>query len=240
MSSRSTNGATPPSRCSQLSSTTSASAVANLATTVSVGDRPGCSPNPKALATAAPTMAASVTGTRSTYQAPSTYWSARSDTTARASRVLPTPPGPTAVTSRCRASSPASAARSAARPTNDVSGDGSDGAVASGAATVAGPEAQLGQRPAVGHVELAQQRRHVALDGPHRDDQAPGDLLVGQVLAHERQHLGLTLGDRRPDQQFGLSHGGARGLWPRRAAPAGRAAVRRGAPEARTRVPSPR
>ena len=31
--------------------------MASLATTVSVGDRPGCSPNPKALATAAPTIA---------------------------------------------------------------------------------------------------------------------------------------------------------------------------------------
>ena len=70
-SSRSTKAVTPSTRCSQLSSTTSASAPASLATTVSVGDRPSCSPNPKAPATAAPTMAGSVTGTRSTYHAPS-------------------------------------------------------------------------------------------------------------------------------------------------------------------------
>ena len=53
-----------------MSSTSSTSAPASLATTVSVGDRPGCSPNPKASASAAPTIAGSVTGTRSTYQAP--------------------------------------------------------------------------------------------------------------------------------------------------------------------------
>ena len=65
-SSRSTKALTPSSRCSQLSSTRSMSAPASLATTVSAGDRPGCSPNPKAPASAAPTIAGSVTGTRST------------------------------------------------------------------------------------------------------------------------------------------------------------------------------
>ncbi len=37
---------------------------------------------------------------------------------------MPTPPGPTAVTSRCEPRASAKAARSAARPINDVSGDG--------------------------------------------------------------------------------------------------------------------
>src|SRR6266702_1735805 len=41
------------------------------------------------------------------------------------SRVLPTPPGPTAVSMRCSAIAALSAARSATRPTNDVNGDGS-------------------------------------------------------------------------------------------------------------------
>ena len=127
VSNRSTKAVSPSTRCSQLSSTISAFAPANLATTVAVGDLPSCSPNPKALATAAPTIAGSVTGARSTYHAPAAYRSVTSVATARASRVLPTPPEPTAVTSRCRARSSASAARSAARPTNDVSGDGSDG-----------------------------------------------------------------------------------------------------------------
>ena len=54
-------------------------------------------------------------------------------TTLSASLVLPTPPGPTAVTSRCAASAPASAALSATRPTNEVSGEGSGTATAGGA-----------------------------------------------------------------------------------------------------------
>ena len=87
--------------------------------------RPGCSPRPSASATAGAIIAGSVTGTRSTYQTPSANRSATSAATASASRVLPTPPGPTAVTRRCvGAAAAASAARSAARPTNGVSGDG--------------------------------------------------------------------------------------------------------------------
>jgi hypothetical protein len=56
---------------------------------------------------------------------------------------------------------------------------------------------QLGQVPAVGRPELAQQRRDVALDGPHRDVQAVGDLGVGQVLPDGGQHLGLPWRDLR-------------------------------------------
>ena len=54
---------------------------------------------------------------------------------------------------------------------------------------------ELGQRATVGHPELAQERRNVALDGAHGEVQPAGDLLVGQVLADQREHLGLTLGD---------------------------------------------
>ena len=92
---------------------------------------------------------------------------------------------------------PARAARSAARPTNEVSGVGS-------AATAAVPRRRRvaarslassanARRSATS--ELAQQRRDVALDGAHGEVQPAGDLLVGQVLADQREHLGLTLGD---------------------------------------------
>ena len=54
---------------------------------------------------------------------------------------------------------------------------------------------ELGQGATVGHPELAQQRRDVALDGANREVQPGGDLLVGQVLADQGEHLGLTLGD---------------------------------------------
>ena len=54
---------------------------------------------------------------------------------------------------------------------------------------------ELGQRATVGHPELAQQRRDVALDGANGEVQPGGDLLVGQVLPDQREHLGLSLGD---------------------------------------------
>ena len=41
--------------------------------------------------------------------------------------------------------------------------------------------------------EFAQQRRHVRLDGAHRQVQPRRDLRVRQVLAQGRQHLGLPL-----------------------------------------------
>ena len=51
----------------------------------------------------------------------------RSAATASANRVLPTPPGPTTVTSRCSSRAAVRAARSAWRPTNEVRGTGSGG-----------------------------------------------------------------------------------------------------------------
>ena len=78
-------------------------------------------------------IAGSVTGTRSTNQAPSANSSITSAATLSASRVLPTPPGPTAVTRRCATSASASAARSTTRPTNGVSAEGSRAATALGA-----------------------------------------------------------------------------------------------------------
>ena len=52
-----------------------------------------------------------------------------------------------------------------------------------------------GQRPPVGHVELAQEGGDVALHRPDRDVQALGDLGVGQVLADGSQDLGLPRRD---------------------------------------------
>jgi hypothetical protein len=83
-----------------------------------------CCGTPTASATAATTVAGSVTRTRSTNHAPSRRSAARPVATLIARRVLPTPPGPTAVTSRCSARSRASATRSVARPMNGVTGTG--------------------------------------------------------------------------------------------------------------------
>ena len=123
-STRSTKTATASARCSQLSRTSSASRPARWSITASSPDRPCESPRPSVLATAVPTSSPSVTGTRSTNQTPSRRSAARPAATAAARRVLPTPPGPVAVTSRLSCSAAVSAATSAARPTNDVSGTG--------------------------------------------------------------------------------------------------------------------
>ena len=127
-SSRSRKGATPSRTCSQLSSTSSAWRSASAASTASSMLRPGCSPTPTAAATAAPTRPGSVIGTRSTNHTPSAKSPAASAATASASRVFPTPPGPTAVTCRCVLTASPSSARSRTRPTNVVSGAGRAGA----------------------------------------------------------------------------------------------------------------
>jgi hypothetical protein len=82
-------------------------------------------PDPKGRGHRGPTIAGSVIGTRSTNHTPSANSPAASAATASASRVFPTPPGPTAVTWRCAVTASASAARSRTRPTNGVNGDGS-------------------------------------------------------------------------------------------------------------------
>ncbi len=107
-----------------MSSTSRALRSARATSTESSTLRPCCSPRPSASATADPTIAGSVTGTRSTNHTPSSKAPVRSAATASASRVLPTPPGPVAVTSRCALTASHSSARSLARPMNGFNGDG--------------------------------------------------------------------------------------------------------------------
>src|SRR6266571_4742713 len=98
------------------------------------------------------------------------------------SRVLPTPPGPTAVSMRCSAIAALSAARSATRPTNDVNGDGS------ATERAASPVVRVA---AITHLQLAQHGRDMALDGAYRDEQSRRDLSVRQMLAQRHEHLSL-------------------------------------------------
>jgi hypothetical protein len=49
----------------------------------------------------------------------------------------------------------------------------------------------LGERPPVRRRQFAQHRRDMAFHGTHGDEQPRRDLGVGQVLAHQRQHLGF-------------------------------------------------
>ena len=207
-SSRSSRPGIPSSRCSQLSRTSSVSRGASQPSTVSSLDRPWRSPRPSAAAIARATMAGSVTGTRSTYQAPSAYRPATSVTTLSASRVLPTPPGPTAVTRRCAASAAASSARSATRPTNEVNGRGQRHRHRGAEPTPPRAHGRRGgrQRPPVVHLKLAQQRGHVALHGPDRDEQPGGDLRVGQVLPDRGQHLSLAGRHTHPGNHRASTH----------------------------------
>ena len=122
---RSTQGRTPSRTCSQLSITSSASLSASEATSARSTEVVRCSGTPTVSATAAVTVAGSVTWIRSTNHTPSRRAGASSAATLSASRVLPMPPGPVAVTMRCWASAAASTVRSPVRPMNDVTGSGS-------------------------------------------------------------------------------------------------------------------
>jgi hypothetical protein len=62
------------------------------------------------------------------------------------------------------------------------------------------------QGPTVGDAELAEQRRDVALDRPHGDVQAGGDLGVGQVPGERVEDLGLPGGDTGLGEHLGAVH----------------------------------
>ena len=53
----------------------------------------------------------------------------------------------------------------------------------------------------------------MALDRPDRDEQPVRDLGVGQVVAHQSQHLGLALGDAGDFQHLGFGHGTDQDPW---------------------------
>ncbi len=107
----STTAATASTTCSQLSSTSSFGRASIQLASCS-------SPTPSAAAMAGRTPASSSTPSSPTHHASTAAPSA----TSVARRVLPTPPGPTTVTSRSSASAAATPWSSAARPTKLVSG----------------------------------------------------------------------------------------------------------------------
>ena len=86
------------------------------------------SSTPKHRATAPGSNAGSATALRSITPAPSPKPGDTAAATSTASRVLPTPPAPTSVTSRFTATSRATCASSLFRPTNRVSGTGNPAA----------------------------------------------------------------------------------------------------------------
>ncbi len=114
-----TRSATPAITCSQLSSTSSAGPVPSAPTMPPTASPPpaNCrpSPAPTAAATSAATSSSAVTPARATK---CTTGCSAARPTAWDSRVLPSPPGPTTVTTRAARSNPATAAMSASRPSS--------------------------------------------------------------------------------------------------------------------------
>ena len=106
--------------CSQLSNTSSRVRPSNAAATLSAMLMPGCWVTPSTAATASGTAAGSPTAASSITHTPSGKLSANRAATSSASRVLPTPPTPVSVTSRCALSAASSSASSVARPTKLV------------------------------------------------------------------------------------------------------------------------
>ncbi len=111
----------PPTRCSQLSSAISTDRSPRRCPRVTGGSAAGPMTTPSAIAATSAIRAGSSTAARSTHALRSDPRPARRRSVSRARRVLPLPPGPTRVTSRCAASSSPTSRSSRWRPTNDDS-----------------------------------------------------------------------------------------------------------------------
>ncbi len=135
-SSRSVNAAASASRCSQLSSTSSDRCAARCSNTATSSGCRARSATPSTDATAWTTKPCR-TGTRSAKAQPDGNDDAASHVTATARRVLPTPPGPTRVTSRASRRASTTPARSCSRPTKVVHGAGRPSGAATGRVTAA-------------------------------------------------------------------------------------------------------
>ena len=129
LSSVSARSAHASTRCSQLSRIRSALRPFRCSTSASVGERSGASRTPSAAAVARTTSSGSESGASSTHHTPLSNSSTISCAIARASRVLPAPPGPRSVRRRRSESSPSTSAISLSRPTKLL---GSSGKLSSG------------------------------------------------------------------------------------------------------------
>ena len=134
--------------CSTLSITNRRSRSPSARKRLSRSGRRPRSWTPTAAATAAGTSAGSRTGASSTRATPSATVSAISVATARASRVLPTPPGPVRVKRRQSSSTSraTAVATSASRPIRDVSGRGRWPSAVEAAASGAAGSRRMGCR----------------------------------------------------------------------------------------------
>ena len=123
-SSATQSAATVVPTCSQLSITNSVGSE-EMARATSARASRSCDGAPMAPSTVGATSSAAPTGARSTNQQRSGYSLASSRATSTASRVLPTPGGPTTVVSGCSRTEASRTRRSGYRPMNVLSGRGS-------------------------------------------------------------------------------------------------------------------
>ena len=119
-----TSWAAGSSRCSQLSMRSRSRRSRRCGSRISIGLAPAWSLRSSAASTALFTRAASLTSPSSTNHAPSAKLRANSVPTRMASRVLPTPPGPTRLTTRAVASFCLISPSSRRRPTKVVASAG--------------------------------------------------------------------------------------------------------------------
>lgn len=111
-------------RCSQLSRIRSASRLARCVTRSEVGHSPDRSATPRLVIAALATRWGSWSPARSTNQTPSRMVRRRSTAARKASRVLPTPPGPTKVSSLVRSNAVFTSTSNRRRPTKVVDSAG--------------------------------------------------------------------------------------------------------------------
>src|SRR5437764_13583916 len=72
---------------------------------------------------------------------------------------------------------------------------------------------QVAQSVAVAAGKLAEQARHVLLDGTRGDVQPPGDLRVAPALGDQQEHLVLARGDAAPDRKSVVEGKSGDGGW---------------------------
>jgi hypothetical protein len=105
---------------------------------------------------------------------------------------LADPPGPNSAPSRDGDRNPTNCRPTCSRPTklSRLAGTPTTTARSSRGASAPGRTSAASARP-----ELAQQRRHVAVHQASRGTQLAGDLGVGPVPRHRREHLALAVPD---------------------------------------------
>ena len=190
---RSTARAASPMTCSALSSTTSTS---RLPARCSASGLDACSlASPSSATTAAGTSSPSSSRASSTILTPRPRRVPATLATSRARRVLPTPPGPTSVTTRAVSSSSATCSRSVSRPTKEDATTGGSEAL-DGAGSTAGTGADPCSPNAPSSTACSARRRR-------GDGSSPASASAAGGALEGPERLGVPVGPRQPLHEHG-------------------------------------